>query len=55
MGSMLCWLTLTWQKRTWTVQVLRDGERMTLQPAQLILATGILVAQLASVLSSRNA
>ncbi|WP_434588934.1 NAD(P)/FAD-dependent oxidoreductase [Pseudomonas sp. R4-83] len=29
------------QTQTWTVEVLRDGERMTLKPTQLILATGM--------------
>ena len=29
------------QAGTWTVEVLRDGERLTLQPTQLILATGM--------------
>ncbi|WP_062381667.1 NAD(P)/FAD-dependent oxidoreductase [Pseudomonas abietaniphila] len=29
------------QAGTWTVDVLRDGERLTLQPTQLILATGM--------------
>ncbi|MFG6203049.1 NAD(P)-binding domain-containing protein [Pseudomonas retamae] len=29
------------QTQTWTVEVLRDGERLTLKPTQLILATGM--------------